>query len=296
MPSITGIWISVSSRSNAPCSRVRISSASAPSSAVTVAWPSMATARATSRRMESSSSAINTRGIAALSLFEHDLFGKPVPTFPDHALAWSKQPGSGLAAGQVMLAEEPYVDIAPFRGRRGEARLEPGAFTRLQCGLLQHRLPGVDLGALRVTDAETQPRQFDRLAALAHDHALDHQHRLAVNGLVGDLQILETQSAQIHIKPDHLVEGGGLRQQPHHVVAPDDQCQHQCAHRRACRRQADHRFTGNGRKCRQPEQPGKPRARFGYSASWSYASSRAADAQSAAGAASSAGQPAEMEG
>jgi hypothetical protein len=24
---------------------------------------------------------------ARISLFEHDLFGKPVPTFPDHALA-----------------------------------------------------------------------------------------------------------------------------------------------------------------------------------------------------------------
>src|SRR5258705_12853502 len=169
MPSITGIWISVSRRSNAPCSRVSISSASAPSSAVTVTCPSMATARATSCRMDSSSSAINTRGIAA------------------HIPARSMQPGSCLTADEITLAEEAYVDIAPFRGRRGEARLEPGAFARLQGGLLQHGVPGVDLGALRVTDAEAQPRQFDYLAGLAHDHALDHQHRLAIDGLVGDL-------------------------------------------------------------------------------------------------------------
>jgi hypothetical protein len=64
IPSITGIWMSVSKRSKAPSSRIRISSASAPSWAVTMSWPSMPIARATSARMESSSSAINIRGIA----------------------------------------------------------------------------------------------------------------------------------------------------------------------------------------------------------------------------------------
>jgi hypothetical protein len=33
-----------------------------------------------------------------ISLFEHDLFGKPVPTFPDHALA------SLAGAGSIVIA------------------------------------------------------------------------------------------------------------------------------------------------------------------------------------------------
>src|SRR5258705_13886555 len=106
--------------------------------------------------MDSSSSAINTRGIAA------------------HILARSTQPGSRLTADEITLAEEAYVDIAPFRGRRSEAGLEPGAFARLQCGLLQHRGPGVDLRALRVADPKTQPRQIDYLAGLPHDHHPHH--------------------------------------------------------------------------------------------------------------------------
>jgi len=63
MPSMIGIWMSDSRRSKLPSSRVRISSASAPSCAVTVACPSMPIARATSMRMDSSSSAIRTRAI-----------------------------------------------------------------------------------------------------------------------------------------------------------------------------------------------------------------------------------------
>src|ERR1700688_2400534 len=153
MPSITGIWISVSKRSKAPSSRLRISSASAPSCAVTMSWPSMAMARATSVRIESSSSAISTRGIAP-------------PCFA------SGTPCSYAAASEVTFVEEAYVDIASFRRRRGQPRLEPGLFPRFQHGLLQHRVPGVDLGALRVANAEAQPRQFDRLPGFADDDPL----------------------------------------------------------------------------------------------------------------------------
>src|SRR5260370_13467714 len=155
-----GIWISVSKRSNAPCSRLRISSASAPSSAVTVAWPSMAMARATSVRMESSSSAISTRGI------KHPSSASAAP-----------RPCSYVAAGDISLAEESYIDIATFGGRRSQSRLEPGSFAWIEHGLLQYRVPGVDLRALRAANAEAQPRQFDRLARYADDHAPDHQHR-----------------------------------------------------------------------------------------------------------------------
>src|SRR2546430_6944514 len=185
IPSMTGIWMSVSRRSNAPCSRVRISSASAPSCAVTISWPSMAIARATSARIESSSSAIRTRGIGRPSLV------------PDLLR---------VAAGEIMPVEKAYIDIASFRGRRGEARLEPGAFAGLQHRLIQHRVPGVDFGALRVADGKAQPRQFDRLPGLADDDALDHQHRFAIHGFRRHLDVLEQHPAQVHVEPDHLVE------------------------------------------------------------------------------------------
>src|SRR6185437_2944297 len=183
-----GIWISVSSRSKVPPSRVRISSASAPSCAVTVVWPSIPMARATRLRIESSSSAISTRGIKTLCC----------PGLCCTGAAASLR--SGAAAGDVPLVEEAYVDIAPFRRRRREARLEPGAFTGLQHGLIQHRVPGIDLGAVFVAHAEAQPRQFDRLAGFARYHAFDHQHRLALDGLARDLDVLERQAAQVNLE------------------------------------------------------------------------------------------------
>src|SRR5205085_11850309 len=150
------------SRSNVPCSRVRISSASAPSSAVTVSWPSMAIARATSERMESSSSAISTRGMKSSLLPQRD-----------------RRPGSGVA-GQIPLVEKAYVNIAAFGGWRSQPRLEVGALAGLEHRLLEHRVPGVDLRALRVADGKAQPRQFDRVFGLSDDRAFDDQDRLAV--------------------------------------------------------------------------------------------------------------------
>src|SRR5262245_45635359 len=211
MPSITGIWMSVSSRSNAPRSRVRISSASAPSSAVTVTWPSIAIARETSWRMESSSSAIRTRGIGSSPLARVAC-------------------GLGLAAGEVALVEEADVDSTSLRRGRGEARLEPGALAGLERALLQHRVPGIDLRALGVAYREAQPRDSDRLLALADDHTLDDQHRFRVHRLIGDLDVLEGEAPQVHLQPDHPVERRGLRQQPNDVAAPEDQRQHQRGH------------------------------------------------------------------
>src|SRR6185295_20053482 len=63
MPSISGILMSVSKRSKRPCSRVRMSSASAPSIAVTTSWPESVSARAVSARSASSSSAIRMRAM-----------------------------------------------------------------------------------------------------------------------------------------------------------------------------------------------------------------------------------------
>ena len=49
-------------------------------------------------------------------------------------------------------------------------------------------------------------RQFDRLARLIDDHALNHQNRLAVDVLRGKLDVLEGQPAQIYLKADQLVK------------------------------------------------------------------------------------------
>src|SRR6478752_1523270 len=138
----------------------------------------MAMARATSVRMESSSSAISTRGI------EHPSSASAAPF-----------PRSYIAAGDVPFAEEADIDIATFGGRRSQSRFEPGPLAGIEHGLLQQGIPGVDLGALRVPNAEAQPRQFDRLAGHADDRALDHQHRFAFHGFGCDLHVLERQAA-----------------------------------------------------------------------------------------------------
>src|SRR6266481_7682743 len=182
----------------------------------------MAMARATSLRMDSSSSAISTRGI------EHPSSASAAPFSCSY-----------VAAGDVPLAEETDIDIAAFGGRRSQSRLEPGSCAWIEHGLLQQRIPGVDLGALYVTNAEAQPGQFDRLAREADDYALDHQHRFALHGFGRDLHVLECETAHIHLEPDHFVECGGLRHEPHHVDAPDHQRQHQRAHGGADRGKAD---------------------------------------------------------
>src|SRR5690242_11163063 len=202
MPSMTGIWISVSSRSKPPSSRLKMSSASAPSCAVTVSWPSIAIARATSERMESSSSAIRIRGICQSIILR----------------------GSALRpAGKIAAVEETDVDIAAFRRRRGEARLELHPFAGLQHGLLQNAVPGIDLRALRIADGKAQPWQIGRFAGFADDRPFDHQHRLALHCFSRDLDVLERKPAQIDIEADHFIEARGLRHQADHLAAPDDQ-------------------------------------------------------------------------
>src|SRR5882762_1356520 len=67
MPSISGMRMSVSSRSKLPFSRVRMSSASAPSNAVTTVCPRSVIARATRARSGSSSSATKIRAIVISS-------------------------------------------------------------------------------------------------------------------------------------------------------------------------------------------------------------------------------------
>ena len=49
--------------------------------------------------LESNSLRLN-RAWPAFHTFEHDLIGKPVSTFPDHALGANAHPGAGLLAGE----------------------------------------------------------------------------------------------------------------------------------------------------------------------------------------------------
>src|SRR5258706_13853433 len=141
----------------------------------------MAMARATSVRIDSSSSAIRTRGIER----------------PSSASA-ARYPCSCVAAGDVPPAEEADIDIAAFRGRRNQAGLEPGSFAWVEHGLLQQCIPGVDLGALRVANAEAQPRQFARLSGEANDHAPHYQHRFSPRGFRTGLQLPAYQTAPIN--------------------------------------------------------------------------------------------------
>src|SRR5258708_37014253 len=106
----------------------------------------MAMARGTSVRMDSSSSAISTRGI------EHPSSASAAPF-----------PCSCVAAGDVPLAEEADVDIAAFGGRRSQSWLEPGSFAWIEHGLLHPRIPGVDFPAFVHRNPRTGPGHFSRV-------------------------------------------------------------------------------------------------------------------------------------
>src|SRR6516164_6253723 len=198
IPSMTGIWMSVSRRSKPPSSRTRISNASAPSCAAIASCPSKVIARATSLRMESSSSAIRTRAMGLVS-------GSRI------AESRERGPASYTAAGHISPVEEADVDAAPFGRRRGEARLERCVITGLQHGLVQHGIPGIDFGALGVAHREAQPRQLDRFMRFADDGTFDHQDLLALHGFRRHLDVPERKAAQVHVETDRLVERSGLR-------------------------------------------------------------------------------------
>src|ERR1035441_1903512 len=68
------------------------------------AWVSAAISRAMSKsaswmRMVTSAVMRSSRSFERFYLFEHDLFGKPVPTFPDHALPAGHRREEGNLAG-----------------------------------------------------------------------------------------------------------------------------------------------------------------------------------------------------
>src|SRR5262245_47622339 len=168
MPSIRGILMSVRSRSKRPCSCINVSSAAAPSGAVTTSWPFSKRARATMPRTDSSSSATRIRGISVQSC-RH-------------------------------VAPVKETDLHPMRfcGRRCKARAERQSFAGIENGAAWQRRPTIDLALGLVEYGEPQPRNFNRPFGYVDDRALDHQDAHAFLFDARGLHILESKPAQVH--------------------------------------------------------------------------------------------------
>src|SRR6202142_3024533 len=186
MPSMTGIFTSVSSRSNALFCLFNASSAATPSVATVNSWPSSLSARTTRSRSVSSSSA--TR-ILAISLFN-----------------------SGVLRG-----EEAHHHVAGLGRRRGDlaAEFQPLAGTEDAAGR-QHG-PGIDFLSGCIARGEAQARHLDRFAGFAHDGAFHDQDADAVLSLLRNPDLLEFEIAQVDRQADGREQRSGLRQVTHHV-------------------------------------------------------------------------------
>jgi hypothetical protein len=79
-------------------------------------------------------------------LFEHDLFGKPVSTFPDHALGWrASKPAEAFMAKWIGTA---VVALALLFA--GAATIDPAVAAPLQAAVQKPEMPkATDLGARR---------------------------------------------------------------------------------------------------------------------------------------------------
>jgi hypothetical protein len=113
--------------------------------------------------------------------------------------------------------------------------------------------PGVDFRAGRVAQRKAQPRHIHRQRRGARDLALDHEHRHAVMGLVGNGDVLEHQPAQVHRQSDRGIERCHLRGAAHDVLAPGEQCRHHRHQHQDQRRQP-------ALRCLAPPARGLPRA------------------------------------
>ena len=70
--------------------------------------------RMTSLKRDDSSS---NRHPGSILLFEYDLFGKPVSTFPDHALAPKRGKSvdfTGLGSGTLQIKARPSTEVGPI--------------------------------------------------------------------------------------------------------------------------------------------------------------------------------------
>src|SRR5450830_357177 len=183
MPSITGIFTSVSSKSNSPLCRSSASSAAAPSGAAVKSWPSSPRARTTRLRMASSSSAIR---ILAIGLFR--------------------------SGDRVLGIKEAHHDVAGVRRRRRETAAEFEAFAGTENAAARQRGPGVDFLPRGVACGEAQAWYFGWFVGGAHDCAFDDQIIPTIFGFLENPNILEFQIAQIDRQADRGKQRRGLRQ------------------------------------------------------------------------------------
>src|ERR1700722_18878805 len=144
MPSMTGIFTSVSSRSKPPFWRFIVARTDTPSAAVVSSWPSSWIARITKARAASSSSAISILAIALLRCSV--LRGQEA----HHHVA-----GLGRRCGDLA------VKFQPLAGTEDATRWRHG--------------PGIDFLSGGVARGKAQARHFDRLAGLAHNRAFHDQ-------------------------------------------------------------------------------------------------------------------------
>src|ERR1035438_2697801 len=146
MPSMTGIFTSVSRRSNSLFFRFNASSAATPSVATVNLWPSSLSARTTRSRSVSSSSA--TR-IFAIVLFH--------------------------SGGDVLRDEEAHHHVAGVGRRRGNLAAEFQPLAGTEDAARRRHGPGIDFLSGCIARSEAQARHLDRFAGFAHDGAFHDQ-------------------------------------------------------------------------------------------------------------------------
>src|SRR5215472_586060 len=183
MPSIPGIFTSVSKRSKPPLDFLSASSAEAPSAASVSSWPSPPRARTTNSRTVWSSSAIRIFAMASL-----------------------------CSGGRILRIEKPHDDV----GRGGRRRYQPAAefqfFPGTKDAAARHRAPGIDFLSRGIPGSEAQAGDLDGLAGNADYGAFHHERGQALLRFPGNLHVFEFQVAQIDRQPDCREQGSRLRQ------------------------------------------------------------------------------------
>src|SRR5580658_3896542 len=196
IPSMIGMRMSVSRRSQRPASRTSSSSASLPSHAVATSWPSLVSARAQSAQSASSSSAMRMRAMASASAYR----------------TYDVAPGN-----------EAHEHVARVRRRRRKPGAEGYGLARRQRRTRGNRGPRIDFLPRRIADDKFEPRHFDGLVRVVDDVALDQEDWHPLVLLRGRGDAVEAEPAQVHRQAHRRIKGSGLRQGAHEIAAPADE-------------------------------------------------------------------------
>src|SRR5664280_2821024 len=194
IPSMIGIFTSVSSRSKPPFCWFSASSAAAPLAAAVNSWPSSESARTTRLRMVSSSSATRIRAI-------------------------------GLFRSSVIRAQEAHHHVVGLDRRRRDLAAEFRPRAGLEDAQRRRRGPGIDFLSGCVAGGKAQVWYRDRLAGFAYDGALHDQCGDAVLAFLGNADLFELKMAQVDRHANGREQRRGLRQGAHHCGARADQRQ-----------------------------------------------------------------------